>query len=342
MHRYAAVALALFLAGCPGSGDGADPGGATAGSVESGSEFFQGFGFRWKIRPHRINRIGVAPLAFQGGSWADGQEASDTATWTHDTAAVSSPYVLAWTGETGALALEGSFPDDAAVVEETVTHSISALGLSAATKFAVLLRGFDLDTDVTHEDGYTTRGLSAQVKNVSVSGDALKFTARLRLEAAPVPDRVQKLGSYGSTGRLRYTVVGLTEGDVTHGSRSSTLEYPAGVAPEQESATASQQSVTLQGGAGHALGFAALTGFDIVLNPDVSLWPGRYLREIRVRLHDFEYDAAAGKMKLKCDGYYSNSGPVTWALVHRFKATFALVQAPSGTVSTSTSTGTLP
>ncbi|MBI2900494.1 MAG: hypothetical protein HYY17_09930 [Planctomycetes bacterium] len=326
--RIWVVAL-LVLAGCPGSGPGDDP----APDVR----LLDGFGFRWQERPHRINKIGAGldgaagVLTLEGGSWADGQEASDAATHSLHHTAFSSDQVVIHHGETPLLTLAGS-PSQAATAETQVSVPLAEAGLAACSQFAVVLRGFDLDTDLTHEDGYTTRGIGARVKDASAAEGVLTFTARLRIEAGAVPDRIQDLASYGATGRVRYTVIGLLSGAVTAKSHGYTLSYPAGVDPSQEHATAGQQTVVIQGTPGLAAGAVGLTGFDFRLNPDTSLYPGRYMREISVRDYDFAYASGTGALTFKCDGYFSNSGPVTWALENEFSASFVLIQVASGTV----------
>ncbi len=335
MIRRILLSLSLALSGCPGSSTGSSTG-VVAGTADG--VLLQGFGFRWKTRPHRINELGVelsgskGCLRIQGGSWADGQEGSDQAELSLFTAQIASEGIQVIHGSTPWSTLTGTKGQPAAATE-SVTLSLTSLGLGSAQQVAVLLRGFELDTSVTHEDGYTTRGFGVRIVDASVSGETLAFSAWMRLEAGAVPDRIQNLASYGSKARVHYAVVGLSAGAVSSKIVEYTLKYPAGVSPTQPHASESLQSVSIQGAPGYGLGIVGLAGFDFTLNPNVSVWPGRYLREVAVRLHGFEYEVASGEMKLKCDGYFSNSGPVTWELTNQFSADLILIQMPSGSAS---------
>lgn len=311
---------------------------APAPSSATNSSFvLEGFGFRWDARPHRINKVGAAldetqaALTLQGGSWADGSAASDSPHWQLGYASVTSPNLLFVHGETATLTLVG---DPASA---TTRVSVPRALMPGATSYAVYLRGFDLDTDATHQDGYTVQGLGAEVGNLVIGDDDLSFDARLTIDAGAVPDRIQHLPGYRATGTVQYTVVGIVDGASSSTSVSSTSRYPAGILdPPRPHAP---QAVTIAGQPGLDLGFAALTGFQFRLNPDALLFPGRYMREISVGASDFNYIPSTGQMDFTYDGYFSNSGLVSWGLVSEFDASFVLVQAAEGTIEHATASG---
>lgn len=290
-----------------------------------------GFGFRWQQRPHRVNKIGArvegeeGRLTLEGGSWASGEEATDQADYQLDYSTLVSDPLKTYEGTSPVLTLKGT-RTKAAQAQFKVFLDLETIGLSGCTKFAVLLRGFDFDTDVTHKDGYTVRGIGVRLHNVVVSEDSISFVAWMRLEAGAVPDRDQDLENYGSSGRVHYAVVGLTEGAVKDQTHGYVLSYPAGISPTQTHASASEQTVTIQGQPGYSLGAVGWTGFDFRLNPDADDFPGRYMREIQVRNYGFQYDAGSGQMKFQFDGYFSNSGPISWALVNDVQGYFVLIQ----------------
>ncbi|GEM_PF-3433222 len=305
-----------------------------------------GFGFRWEKRPHRVNKLGVklgdmipydkgllgrSCATLEGGSWATGEEGSDSANHCVAVTALSSSKLRFHHGQISELKLWGSKTAPAEATE-TITLALDSIALSGCTQFAVLLRGFDLDTDLTHEFGYTVQGMAAGVGQANLAASTLRFTVRLRIVAGEVPDRSQKLAKYGATGRVYYTVVGLVNGVVTGQNHGYTLVYAPGIFPLQPSASNSQQAVTIQGAPGFNLATVGLTEFDFTLNSGESKYPGRYLREIRVRNHDFSYEASTGVMKFKCDGLFSNSGGVSWGLKNSFRAGFVLLQVsdPNG------------
>jgi hypothetical protein len=216
----------------------------------------------------------------------------------------------------------------------------------------VLLRGFSFDTDITHKDGYTSRGFAVKLGQAARSGDALKVPVTVRVQAGPVSDRVQGLDAYGATVTVGYTLVAVDRGHTTRQSLSYRMSYKAGVAnPTQPHAGAGKARHLLAGQGGAAAALAGLAGFELRLNKGVTHFPGRYMRAVRLMNEKLSHDAAAGELTLWTDGYFSNSGLVSHALTVDFAADVVLVQLDDpaakvvhegyfGTASKTTSTGT--
>ncbi len=312
---------------------------SVAGAGES--TLLDGFEFRWKKHPHRINKIGAkiashsGRLTLEGGTWATGEAGSDLADHKLFYARLSGSSIRTLDKTSPRLKLTGQIKPGAiehATATRTIWLNLTKLGLADHHRFSVLLRGFSLDTDPSHEVGFTTKGIGAKVYDVAVYKGAhtgtrwLKFKLWLRIEAGKVPERWQKLRHYEASGRVHYTVVALHHGRITRKTHGYTLRYLAGIEPKRAPATPSAQRVVIRGKPGLSGAVVGLTGFDIRLNPKKRFYSGRYMRDIRVRNHAFHYSKSTGKMSFRCDGYFSNKGPISWALEHRFKASFVLIQ----------------
>ena len=158
------------------------------------------------------------------------------------------------------------------------------------------------------------------------SGDLLTFDVWARMEADMVPDRIQHLETYGAWIIVDYTVVGVHEGAITRGSHNYELFYEEGVEPDHPHASPDVQRVEIAGSPGLAGGFVGIEGFNLALNQDFVIYPGRYMRAVNVMVYDFDYRPADGIMTFYCDGYYSNSGLVSYELNNEFSIDFALIQ----------------
>lgn len=286
---------------------------------------WDGFRFEWDKTPHRFNQLGAkiyrqeydassltgrTRTTLLGGTWSTGEEGSDDADYDVWYTATSSSRLQVHHGTTGAMTLSGSAVGDrtAAMVSETVTIDRHAAGLSDADQCTVVLRGLRLDAGVTHGEGWTTRGFGARILELVTTDDELRFAAWLRAEADNNPDRpAQDLAEYTLSGHVYYTAICVVDGEITDGTHRIVLNYPPNT--PRPPATAAQQRTTISGAPGFDHAVVGLRGFDFRLNQEDAALGGRYLRDVRVRQYDRNYNASTGEMAFRSDGYFSNDGP---------------------------------
>lgn len=299
----------------------------------------QGFSVRWEEHPHRVRALGVdlqpdrLALRCEGGTWANGRFRADRVRWRASALTLAGPGIHVRTGSTP-LRLEGGWR----LGERRPAEAAAPVALELAPEFAaceavgVLLRGFELEADGRHPPGYTTRSLGAGVGEARREGSRLSFRPWLRFEAGPVPDRLQRLGEYGSRGEVRWTLVGLERGALTHAHHASWIRGSAGLSPLRPRGDHATRSLRVSGAPGLALAAPALRGFRVELNPHASgPWPaGRYLRELEVGVAPRRYEPESGRAELDLEGHFSNAGQVSWATTVEAALDVVLLQAGAG------------
>lgn len=301
----------------------------------------QGFSVRWEEHPHRVRALGVdlradrLGLRCEGGTWANGRFRADRVRWRASAATLAGPGVAALTGSTP-LRLEGGWrPGERRPAEAAGQVELElSPALAACEAVGVVLRGFELEADGRHPPGYTTRSLGAGLREVRREGARLRFAPWLRFEAGPVPDRLQRLGDYGSRGEVRWTVVGLARGALSAAHHASLIQGAAGLSPARPRGDHQTRSLRLSGARGLPLAVPALRGFRIELNPHASgPWPaGRYLRELEVGVATRRYEPALGRAELDLEGHFSNAGQVSWATSVEASLDVVLLQTEGATL----------
>jgi hypothetical protein len=200
--------------GAPGADLATDATGGEAGAgVDAGADagdaavtpavgvIWRGLGFAWKKTSHRLNKLGAlvelsgtstvkATATMEGGSWSTGQRASDQADYEVAYSAVKTRAARFAEGTFKPLLVKGDAKSSPEVVAQTSRQeriSLSTAGLADAKQVAILLRGFSVDTDVTHKDGYTTRGLTVRLAKPTRRPGSSTLASRARPPATPPP-----------------------------------------------------------------------------------------------------------------------------------------------------------
>ena len=307
----------------------------------------EGFGFQWLITPHRINKVGLSlvnsgillaqpEIRFQGGTFSTGEEGVDLPTVTVRYGAFRASRSSSVLGRSPTLRGYGACSRTERIepAEAAVRVSVDLPGFDPSRcRGVVLLNGFSLATDVTHPEGFTVGSVGARIRDVAWSVGRVAFTLWMQVGAAPVWDREQHLDRYGFEGDVTYHVLWADGAYPAHGSVAYRVENPApGIYPRIPHASAAQQRLVLVGRPGLSFAVAGLTGFFLNINAEADLFPGRYLRELSVFTRDIRYDPASGEVALLSDGYFSNSGLVTWPMTADCEAGYAalLWEEPEG------------
>lgn len=315
--------------------------------LDDAAYLLQGFSFRWEEHPHRVRALGVVvetepesaagevrgalDLTCRGGSWTTGERARDRARWQADLGLVASPALRFHHGVSGLLAGQGEAgwrrrrPAEAA---HRVVLDLAELGrgeLAEHDQVAVVLRGFELEADPAHPHGFTAEGLGVRLDQVERLGTRLSFRAWASLRAGGVPDRRQRLSRYGFQGRVHYTLVGLgPEGRCTRARHLTRSDEPAGLNPTRPRLS---HPLTLAGAPGLAFGQLAWAGFELTLNAGRRVWPGRYLREVSLRLGARSYEPSSGRADCSLEAYFSNQGLISWGTRCELESEVLLLQS---------------
>ncbi len=347
MRIHSSLALLASLAACGGTHaelDDTDDTLLATPSVrtfDSAAYLLEGFQFGWEDHPHRMrwlgaklyrNRFDGATLTGRsrttllGGTWSSGVEGADTADYRVWAAALKSSRIAFHHGVSAVTADGSDDPRTPAVAVQSVSVPRSVFSPRRCADVAVLMRGFLLDTSPTHDQGFTMTGIEARITTIVPRRDRVDFSFRLGVEGSDNPDRpTQGLEDYGITGRFYYTVACITAGAVTHGTKAYTMSYPYSWNGTQAPASPATQTASLTGEPGLPFGLIGLRGFKMQLN-DGYVLPGRYLRDIRVRVRSSSYDDSTGRMSFRVDGWFSNRGPIQYALSNDFRAEYTLIQ----------------
>ena len=366
--RVLVALLCALVMGCASDGE-------NRGQKRTGTVFLDGFGFHWEKEPHRVSLLGAwldrirhDPIA--DSISADGELRMEGGTWSpmdavHYDLFYGEVHLEGGTdlhrfhhGSTQAVTLDGNIEEGGLSGTEVVTLDLSPLGMGGLARFTVILRGFHIYTHAP-EAGYTIRGLGVEASDIEHDRAAgeLRFSVRFRMDAGHVPDRPHQYdpdGDYGYTVRVHYTVIGTKAGAFTEASAEYDLTYshcpfPAfrPDLPHADEIDPALAQVTIHGDGDtrYPTGFVAWQGFSFTLNdpiPDCSPHEGRYMRDLVVRNKELAYDPDSGSATFTTDGYFSNTGMITYSLRNRFSGRYVLVQLGSkGTVTYRSRTGTM-
>lgn len=311
---------------------------------------WRGVGYSWQKTPHRLNKLGAlvsskgldsksmlvsTTAIIEGGSFATGQQGTDTADYEVGFTAVRTTAARFVEGSFAPLTVKGNatkLPETVAQTQQEQRISLTKAGLASAKQLVLLLRGFSVDTDLTHKDGYTTRGLTIKLSTPARQGDELVTTLTARVHAGVVSDRVQKLGNYGATVKVHYTLVAVDQGAAASKAVAYQLDLAGGVNPKHAPADKTKAAVTLAGKPGMDAGLVGLQGFELWINRTKTIFPGRYLRAVRVSNDQQAHSKAAGTLSCQAQGFFSNSGLLTYATTVEYKAQLVLLQLAQGAV----------
>jgi hypothetical protein len=309
----------------------------------------QGLAYEWRTRPHRLSHLsfgaaldgpgrGTIAAEVHGGSWASGQVALDEPTFVTDVAYVSSEELVARHG-TVHLTVTGSLADrhDGGGGRAVATIEVPATGLPAGASLGVALCGFTLDSGVSHESGYTIHALGVEVGEPVREGDVVRFDVAARVQPAPVPDRRQRLATYGAEVEVDWVLLAVDTGVVTRQILTARLRDD--ILPGQR-VQPSRFPVTWPTAPDTAHAVALLSGFDLDITKDGWV-AGRYLRALAAGIEGGRTDG--DRFEADVVFRFANNGPAKRRVPTEARASFTLLQlGPDAQVHTDrwTSSGT--
>ncbi len=298
-----------------------------------------GFRVGWRDHPHRLRVLGfelrsdgTARTELTGGPWSDGRRLQDEGRISVWRSAIDHPGVYTANGSTDPIVASGRLRTAVAKPAIARTHlniELDAAQFADCDQWAVLLRGFEIDTDCTHPDGFVTKGFGVCLgpPTVVASADAatvqIAFDATLRVEAGRLPQRMRP-EKYTVRGIIHYTLVGLQSGHVTRATHRSAIRTPGGKNRPLHSAA---RQFVVQGQPGYQWAALGLTGFDFRLNPTKDRFGGRYIRDLWVHNRDMSYQPGDGRMTLLSDVGFSNRSLWAYATTTISQAHVVLLQA---------------
>ena len=204
-----------------------------------------------------------------------------------------------------------------------VLLDLALAGLDGAPTIAVVLDGFEVDTDVPQgpgfpdydpADGYALSALGVDVGAPTRDGIDLRFeaSAHLELGRSGVPE-VDRAASVARTRvRVRYAVVGLASPPI-----EGTVSYGSECRPEDDVA-----ALMISGTPGsHAI--PALRSFELGVDGD-----GTLVRELAVMIDAFQHDPVTGTTSMRVEGLLE--GADLTPLATRFDAEVVLLEWAAG------------
>jgi hypothetical protein len=298
-----------------------------------------GFRIGWRDHPHRLRELGfelqadgTARTELRGGPWSDGRRLQDEGRIRVWSSAINHPGVHTIDGSTGWMVASGRLRTGLArpaVARSRVSCEIAEAPFGVCDQWAVLLRGFEIDTDCTHPDGFVTKGFGFCLGSPTVlagtdaSTRQVSFDATLRVQAGRLPLRMRP-EQYTVRARMHYTLVGLESGHVTRAANSLVIRTPGGKDRPLHSAA---RRIVVQGQPGFGWAVVGLTGFDFHFNPNKNRFGGRYVRDLWVHNRDFSYEPGTGRMTLISDVGFSNRSLWAYATTTISETHVVLLQA---------------
>lgn len=244
------------------------------------------------------------------------------------------------------IAIEPGAEVDGETFSSVDRAEVPAGALAQATALLGVVRGYRFDTDAYSSpppfqtdpllpydpaDGFTTQGIGIALAEPQLEGGVVALEVRVRqsLGQCDRPDMNAAIAQATTWVTVDFTILGvLGEGAaVSRGVTEytmSTAEY--GQATEHVHAPVSDQAVQIDGTPGLGRGLLGVTAFDLWVNVDghrdpscvvdqdeINSWgdavsgPGRYVRELSVRLGAPSYDPASGRGIAALDMFFSNA-----------------------------------
>ncbi len=294
----------------------------------------QGLSYEWRVRPHRLSHLsfgamldgpgrGTIAAEVHGGSWASGQVALDQPTFVTDVAYVSSADLIARRG-TVRLTVSGALSDRHAGGggRGRATIEVPATGLPAEGSLGVAICGFTVDSGVSHESGYTIHAIGIDSGEPVRDGGIVRFDIEARVQPGPVPDRHQRLATYGAVVDVDWVLVAVDSGVATR--KVVTARLRDNILPGQR-VQPSRFPVTWEIAAETEQAVAMLSGFDLDITKDGWV-AGRYLRALAAGIEDERTDMQDDRYSADVVFRFANNGPAKRRVPAEARASFTLLE----------------
>jgi hypothetical protein len=328
--RVFLLVLAVLI-GCEGSADdGAldyDPAACTAFTLPTG------LGLSWENLNHRISlwQLQLEPspaeacatdtlsVAYIGGDYSTGETLTDTPSvaWDGLRVTAAGPEVL---GVARArLELEVGPTGVATKIQSLERASLALSGYPTVVAFVEGLRlvtdvpqGADYPSDYDPAHGYTSRGIGAGARVLTLTPESLELEGFVRFAHGPSerPDMNAALAVATTRATLDLVLVGLPDGAARTGEVAYHVDSeppPAWTDVPSQGPTAEQVQVEIQGPPGAHAGLYGWTRFRFELDPLEAEGMGYYVRDLHISLTLDELDEARGLARFSARGYASNA-----------------------------------
>jgi hypothetical protein len=292
----------------------------------------QGLSYEWRTRPHRLSHLsfgakldspgrGTIAAEVHGGSWASGKVALDEPTFVTGIAYVSSANLLARHG-TVHLTVSGALSDrhDGEGGRARAVIEVPAAGLPAEGSLGVALCGFTLDSGVSHVSGYTIHAIGIEAGEPVRDGDVVRFDVDVRVQPGPVPDRHQRLATYGAEVDVDWVLLAVDSGAASR--KVLTARLRDNILPGQKP---SRFPVTWTTAADTKHVVALLSGFDLDITKDGWV-AGRYLRALAAGIEDERTNALGDRYDADVVFRFANNGPAKRRVPADARASFTLLE----------------
>lgn len=247
----------------------------------------QGLDVDWHARPHRLRVLGAGFGAsgagakpegtmwaeVQGGSWASGRRVSDVPTVHATYAGLATADRPVLVGSTtlhlaGTVRLAGNKR-----VPATAIADVAVPVHGSADTAAVWLSGFRIATTPAPPNGFTVHALSVEVGPPSVDAGMLRFPVSGLVQAAPVPDRGQKLDTYGADVVVDWVAVPARASEVHEIQARADLGRGLAAIADAERGSVARRGLAWTGFPGVHV---AITAMVLALRDGESAWAGRW------------------------------------------------------------------
>jgi hypothetical protein len=328
---------------------------------------------RWEKLNHRISLWGIEPAtgvcgtggldmtaSYVGGDWTTGETGKDRAMFEASGTVVESPGNIGFYHVEKTVNLTGPGWEHV----ERLEVDLATAHLGGFEKYAVLVRGLRLATDVPQQDpaypmpgdggggydpkyGWTTRGISLFAENVTVQGGRLFFDARIRFAPGPSDRSNMNAAMPHATveARALFQIVGLKDAQLSESTVTYRLTYPP---PEpfylddgqaQPHASMDQRRFHVPVPREGMLSVTGAGGWSWDLNPDGK--NGYYIRELSWFIKPVSYDAGTKSLVMDADGYASHTSILMYdAMDHIFTVKAVTISLPAGSLTRASAKGT--
>jgi hypothetical protein len=179
----------------------------------------QGFDFAWEKRPHRLSSLIVrlpgtlsdedpGEWRLGGGTWANGEAASDTAAAAITTGEIQGGRFFLASTPIFPLVQKQRQYSKKAEVEGIHFAEIKLPPLRGNRPLSAFIHGFEFRSGPLHENtGLTLSGMGVEILESVETGEGLILKIKMNQAFRAVPDRLQDFENYSALGRVHLAIV---------------------------------------------------------------------------------------------------------------------------------------